>query len=133
MTELISGISVLLVFAVIFLEMMENKITALILKPKPSSDEIMLQKGLKSEFLKTIWRRSVPLVISLFGLTYILLPTTFDIILSSKPSLWFFDPVLTVFVAVNVGIFILTVISINQLYRITKRYKAVFSHESSCK
>lgn len=109
--KLLSAISVLLVFLIFFLSLIEKEIDEQTSKNKPDKAQASARKSFECH-LKWLSVKSIFLNLSFLSAFYLLLPKTLSILCSNKFSIWNFDERNTIFVFIEIGLIILFIFSI---------------------
>jgi hypothetical protein len=127
LSDILSGISILIVFITVFADILGRSIDEIIVLKKPSQGESDYCNNLKKKYAKY-----VPLTFIFFAanvvIFYLLLPTSVYILSESKISIWKFDLGATLFIVIELGILILVIFAISMLVKILKRKKEVFKN-----
>ncbi len=120
-SEILSSISVLLVFLTILVTYLSTELNAILNESKPVKD----RKAEREKFIKKLrfilFIKSVPITLVFLLVTYTLLPTTFEIIQTSDVALWDFDSLRTIFMIVELGLVGFTIYSLIQTIRLIKK------------
>jgi hypothetical protein len=119
--EILSSISVLLVFLTILVTYLSTELNAILEEAKPVKE----RKTEREKFFKRLRFiliiKSLPITLIFLLVTYTLLPTTIEILQTSKLSLWDFDSLKTIFVIVELGLVGFTIYSFIQTIRLVKK------------
>jgi hypothetical protein len=125
MSEVLSAVSILIVFFTIFLDLLSRRVDNLIQQKKPSSAEYVAQKTLIRNYRKTIYGMAIPLSLGLCVILYVFLPTTVNIIKTAHFMLWDFNPLEVLYVVINTGVLVLMILSVILLVRLIQRLREV--------
>lgn len=122
MNEAISSLGLLIVFITVLFNVISKDVDFFLSKDiygpsTPNSHKIY------KKFQKIIWLKTGFLILLMFFVSYLLLPSVIDIILSSDFSLWHFDIDKTLFVAVELFLIVFTVFSFELFVKLVKQYK----------
>jgi hypothetical protein len=120
-SNILSSISILLVFITVFVDLNSKEVGTLISSKLPLPHEDSYTSELINSFKKSIIK-SLFLMIFSISIVYSIMPVIVDIIMSSKISLWYFDIQNTLFILMFIGIVALAFISLSSCVSIIKRY-----------
>jgi hypothetical protein len=123
--NILTGISVLMIFLGLFVDLLHRESERILQQPKPSKDEDHLQEETKRELAVLFYIKSVPLTLTMLLVSYLLLPTTVHTLSISRFSLVDFDVPNTIFIFINVAMIVLFSISLSTTIRVGKRYSAI--------
>lgn len=123
MDSILSGVSVLMVFLGVFVNLYHREADLLVQVPKPSSDEILKRKALIRSLGVLLFIKAIPLTIAVSIVSLVLLPTTISIVASSRLNVLHFDILNTLYIMINVSIFILSAIIASIAVRVGARYR----------
>jgi hypothetical protein len=123
MADLISALSVFLVFLTFLLNSLEADLKELLKKRKPDANQINSLNQYKLEFKKLFYLKSLPISIVYISTFYILLPKTINIINNSKLSFWEFDEFNTLFVFIELGLLCLMIYAFIKSFQLFKKIK----------
>lgn len=119
MSDILSSLSIILVFVTIALDIFIKEAEDFSSKSKPDSSQ--------NKLLNKYNRTKSTLISKLSAVTffyllifYLLLPNTIKIIDNSNFSFWKFDLVNTFYVIINFGLFILFIIALLKTYKLIK-------------
>ena len=122
MGDLLSSISVLLVFLTFLLNGLQQQAEEILEIAKPGIDQQAKTKKINNKILGFFWLKCLPVSL-IFGLIfYILLPKTVSIIINSSFNIWNFDILNTVFFLIEIGVLGLTLFSIIKSIQIINKY-----------
>ncbi len=121
MADILSAVSVLLIFLTFLLNVLEKQISEKIQSKPPEKAQIQKYKSYKEDIVKLLLLKSFPLTLIFICTFYSLLPLSVQIISISSLNLWNFDELNTIFIFVEVGLFALMVISILKLFDLIKK------------
>jgi hypothetical protein len=119
MSDILSSISILLVFATIAFDIFMKKAHDFQNEEELDSEATERIKS-KMKRKKLLIKEFIFLLVSLIILFYVQLPTTVNILKNSIFSIWNFETVSTLFILINLGILIILVISFIKLIKIIK-------------
>lgn len=123
MADLLSAISVLLVFLSFLLNGIEKNVSEIALKRKPSVAQKEARKQFNNEVLKLLILKAIP-VSAIFIITfYSLLPKTITILTTFQFSFWHFDELTTIFVFIEIGLLGLTLFAIAKVIQLIKKIR----------
>lgn len=121
MADLLSAISVFLVFLTFLFNGIEKEANEKIASRRPGATATEGLGKFNREIRQLLWLKVVP-VSFVFGITfYCLLPEAVKIIQNSKFSLWDFNPLNTLFVFIETGLLGLTVFAFYTAYKLLKK------------
>jgi hypothetical protein len=122
MPDLISAISVLLVFLTFLLNGIEKSVNEKVNQRKPTIAQTEARKQFNNDILRLLFLKIFPVTL-IFSVTfYSLLPKAFHIVATSIFSIWEFDELNTIFVFIEIGLLGLTMFAITKAYALTKKY-----------
>lgn len=107
MSDILSAISVFLVFLSFILSNIDKKVEALLKKEKPTNAQKTALEKYKTEICHFLYFQLFPILIVFAVTFYLLLPHAIKIIVNSKLSLWDFDILNSLFISIESGVFIL--------------------------
>lgn len=119
MADLLSAVSILLVFLILLFNGIEKEINEFLLKRKPTD----AQTEAKKQWVKEINRlliKAIAVTMIYTLIFYALLPKTIYIISTSSFVLWNFDELNTVFVFIELSLLGLTVFAITRTSQLLK-------------
>ncbi len=125
MNSILSAMSVLMIFLGIFVDLLYRESERLLQQPKPTKDENVRRKTLMVSLRVLLYFKAAPLTAILLMASYILLPTTIEILSSSKFSLTRFDELNTIYILINSAIFVLFIISLFITISVGSKYKNI--------
>ncbi len=79
MGDVLSAVSVLIVFATVFLNLLSRKVDHIVQQTRPSAAEHNARRELIVKFRRILFGMALPLSLSLSVISYILLPTSINI------------------------------------------------------
>lgn len=109
MTDLLSALSVLLVFLTFLFNAIEKEISEKINQRKPEQAQKEKRKYFNKQLLKLLFLKALPITLIYIVTFYSLLPKTVKVISASKISFWNFNELNTIFVFVEIGLLGLTI------------------------
>lgn len=124
MGDLLSALSVYLVFLTFLLNSLEKEVSDILSQRKPEAAQTDKIKRYTADLKRILYFKTFPISIVYLTTFYILLPETIAIIKSSKANLWDFDELKTLFVFIELGILgitIYTLIKLSQLFKKNKK------------
>ena len=122
MADLLSAISVLLVFLTILLNSIEKEVNEILKTRKPPIVQEERRKAINHSLLRVLLFKSLPITLTYFIIAYSLLPQAVHIILSSRFSFWQFDSLNTIFVFIELGFWGLTTYSAVKSFLLIKKW-----------
>lgn len=123
MADLLSAISVFLVFLTFLLNSIEREVSDILSTRKPEAAQADRLNRYKSDLRRIFFLKTLPISIVYLITVYILLPDTINIISSSTLNLWDFDELKTLFVFIELGVLGLTIYAIMKTYQLFKKIK----------
>lgn len=122
MGDLLSSISVLLVFLTFLLNGLQQQAEEILEIIKPGNDQKSKTDKINKKILMFFWIKCFPVSLT-FGLVfYVLLPKAINIINASVFKIWNFDILDTVFILIEVGVIGLTIFAIYKSIQIVNKY-----------
>lgn len=104
MADLLSAISVFLVFLTFLFNSIEKEINETLATRKPEIEQKENMKQFKKYIRRVTLLKTLPITLIYLVSFYTLLPSTIDILRTSKLNLWHFDELKTLFVFIEIGI-----------------------------
>jgi hypothetical protein len=104
MTDLLSAISVLLVFLTFLFNGIEKEINEKLSLRKPDPEQQKARSKFNNELYRLLFLKTIPVTLIYLITFYCLLPTTIEIITKSNFSIWHFDALKTIFVFIAFGL-----------------------------
>jgi hypothetical protein len=101
MSDILAGISILLVFLTVLLSFISNGINDLLRTPKPGTARAEARVEFNS---KLRFAQSIPVTLVFILVWYVLLPQTATIISTCHFDIWNFDTLKTIFVLIELGV-----------------------------
>lgn len=123
MADLLSAISVFLVFLTFLLNSIEKEVSDILSTRKPEAAQADRLKRYKADLRRIFFLKTLPISIIYLITFYILLPDAIYIISSSTLNLWDFDELKTLFVFIELGILGLTIYAIMKTYQLFEKIK----------
>lgn len=123
MADLLSAISIILVILFFVVNAFEKEVSEFLAERNPNAEQKELLNHYNKKLSKLFYRRSIPLVVLLIFIFYILLPQSINILNTSSFSLWFFDELKTLFIFIELGILGLILYIIFIIKRLYKKIK----------
>lgn len=121
MGDLLSAISVLLVFLTFLFNSVEKEVSAKIALRKPDQAQKEARRQFNNELLKLLFLKILPINTIYAVIFYALLPKTVHLITTSNFSLWQFDPFNTIYVFIELGFLGLTIYAMIKAIHLTKK------------
>ena len=121
MADLLSAISVLLVFLTFLFNSIEKEVSAKIALRKPDQAQKEARRQFNNELLKLLFLKILPINTIYAVIFYALLPKTVHLITTSNFSLWQFDPFNTIYVFIELGFLGLTIYAMIKAIHLTKK------------
>lgn len=121
MADLLSAISIFLVFLTFLLNSIEKEVSDILSKRKPEVAQTDRLIRYKSDLKRIFYLKTLPISIIYLITFYILLPDTVKIISISTLDIWDFDELNTLFVFIELGIFGLTIYVILKTYQLFEK------------
>jgi hypothetical protein len=123
MADLLSAISVFLVFLTFLLNSIEKEVSDILSTRKPEVAQTDRLIRYKSDLKRIFYLKTLPISIIYLITFYILLPDTVKIISISILNIWDFDELKTLFVFIELGILGLTIYSFLKTYQLFEKIK----------
>lgn len=123
MADLLSSISVLLVFLTFLFNTIEKEVTEKIAKRKPETQQTEARKQFNNELWKLLFLRTLPVTIIFIITFYSLLPRAIQILTTSKFSFWNFDELNTIFIFIELGLLGLTIYASTKTIQLIKKVR----------
>lgn len=123
MADLLSAVSVLLVFLTFLFNGIEKEVSEQLAKRKPTGAQVEARRQFQKETLKLLLLKTFPVTIIFIVTFYSLLPTALHILTTSRIALWSFNELNTIFVFIEIGLFGLTVFAIIKLVQLIRKYR----------
>lgn len=121
MGDLLSAISVFLVFITFLFQAIDKEISAQIAAITPDVNKIIERERFKKKLKNLLFLKSIPISIIYTLTSYTLLPKSISIIRNSKIDFWNFDPLNTIFIFIECGTIGLTAYSIIKMYQLIRK------------
>lgn len=121
MDDLLSAISVLLVFLTFLFNSIEKEVSEMISQRKPEIEQIEKRKLFNKELWKLLFLKTLPVTIIFVITFYSLLPKAFSIINASYLSFWDFDALNTIFVFIEIGLLGLTIFALSKTIQLINK------------
>ena len=121
MGDLLSSISVLLVFLTFLFNDFEKDVSEKIIQRKPPKAQVQELKEFNNALRELLRFKMLPVTIIFIATFYSLLPKAIYIIRSSSLSLWRFDELKTIFVFIEFGLLCLTFYAISKIVQLRKK------------
>lgn len=121
MSDILSAISILLAIILFFYDKTTSSIKNVLEKPLPPKKQTVEFEKVKNEiFIST----GISLIYSLIYLIFfwLLLPTSFKIVMNTKFSIWNFDLSSTIYIIINFTILVFFIISMKNSIKLIQRY-----------
>ena len=119
MGEILSAVSVLLIFLTVLLSLIEKNVET-ILSNRPPQDHADKMKKYKKKIRNILYFKLIPIFLIYAIVFYVLIPSTIKIILNSAFSFWDFDALNTIFIFVEIGLFSLLIYSLIKIICLIK-------------
>ncbi len=123
MADLLSSISVLLVFLTFLFNTIEKEVTEKIANRKPETQQTEAHKQFNNELWKLLFLRTLPVTIIFIVTFYSLLPRAIQILTTSKFSFWNFDELNTIFIFIEFGLLGLTIYASTKTIQLIKKVR----------
>ena len=123
MADLLSAISVLLVFLTFLFNGIEKEVSEKVFQRKPPASQADALKKFNAETLKLLLLKTLPVTIIFIVTFYSLLPRAVHILTTSKLTLWNFDELNTIFVFIETGLLGLTIFATSKAFDLIKKYR----------
>ena len=124
MADVLSAVSVFLVFLTFLLGGIEKEITEMVKIRKPAEAQVEALRDFNARTKRLLWLKVIPVTL-VFSITfYCLLPRTVGIIRTSNFALWNFNELNTIFVFIETGVLGLSIFSISKARQLVKKYKS---------
>jgi hypothetical protein len=122
MADILSSISVLLVFLTFLLNGIEKDVREIINKGKPPKAQSIARAKFNSQILRLLLIKTLPVTLGFTMTFYTLLPKTIYLFTTTCFSLWQFDELNTLFVFIEIGLLALTIFACYKSYELIKIY-----------
>lgn len=124
MSDILSAIGILLAIITLFYDKTTSTIKKVLEKPLPTKAQEIERKKLKYEICKAL---SISFIYCLiyFLFFWLLLPTSFNIILSSTFSFWSFDLSATIYMIINFTVLLFFIIAVKNTILLAAKWKSV--------
>ncbi|MGN6196938.1 MAG: hypothetical protein ACTHOB_18500 [Ginsengibacter sp.] len=123
MADLLSSISVLLVFLTFLFNSIEKEVNEKILERKPEKAQTEKRKKFDKELLKLLWLKTLPVTLIYIITFYSLLPRAIHVLTNSRFSIWSFDELTTIFIFIELGLFGLALFATTKSWQLIKKYR----------
>ncbi len=123
MADLLSAISVLLVFLTFLFNGIEKEVSEKVFQRKPPESQTNALKRFNAETLKLLLLKTFPVTIIFIVTFYSLLPRATHILKTSNLSLWDFDELNTIFIFIEIGLLGLTIFATSKAIDLIKKYR----------
>jgi|WetSurMetagenome_2_1015567.scaffolds.fasta_scaffold85529_3 hypothetical protein len=123
MADLLSAISVLLVFLTFLFNEIEREVIIHINQSKPPVVQKVARKQFQRNTLKLLLLKVLPVTLIYIITFYSILPNTVNILNYSYISFWNFDALNTIFVFIELGLLGLTIFAITRLLQLIEKYR----------
>ncbi|MCH7410683.1 hypothetical protein MM239_14845 [Belliella sp. DSM 111904] len=123
MADLLSAISVFLVFMTFLLNSIEKEVSDILSTRKPEAAQTDKLNRYRADLKRIFYLKTLPISIIYLITFYILLPDTINIISTSTLNFWGFDELKTLFVFIELGILGLTVYAIIKTYQLLDKIR----------
>lgn len=124
MADLLSAVSVLLVFLTFLLTSIEKEVSVKCAQRKPEKAQAQDRIIFNRELFQLLLLKVVPVTIIYCITFYSLLPKAIHILVSSSFNLWNFDELSTIFLFIEIGLLGLTFFAIIKLLQLIKKLRA---------
>lgn len=121
MSDILSALSVFLVFLTFLLNSIEKEINEILVTRKPETSQSQKLKEYYTQLKKIFFLKSLPITIIYLISFYSVLPKTVTLFLTGKFAIWDFDTLNTIFIFVTLGLLGLTIFSIAKSYQLLKK------------
>lgn len=118
MSDILSGISVLIVFLFIFFDKFHNKILEELKKERPDKSKAIALEKYSSDLKDVLFYRAIPLLIVFLIISYTLLPKAIEVISKSKINFWDFNTLNTLFIFIEISLISFFIYSLILIVRI---------------
>ncbi|MFL5741386.1 MAG: hypothetical protein ACJ75B_14275 [Flavisolibacter sp.] len=125
MADLLSAISVFLVFLTFLLQIVDRDISAMIKESNPFQDKINDKKVFRKRLFKALFLKSIPITLIYLITAYSLLPKVVYLIKYGKIDLWNFDPLNTLFIFIQFGVTALFIYSAYKMAELIRKIRSV--------
>jgi hypothetical protein len=123
MADLLSAISVLLVFLTFLFNGIEKEVSVKINQRKPTIAQAEARRQFNNDTLKLLLLKTLPVTLIYIVTFYSLLPRAVHILRTSELSFWHFDELNTIFVFIEIGLLGLTIFATTKAYQLIKKYR----------
>ena len=120
MSDLLSSISVFIVFLGFLLALIEKDVVTILKKTKPPIAQQEALNRHKKEVCKTLFLKAIPIALVFIITSYSLLPKATEIVMNSHFEIWSFDTLNTIFIFIEFGLLGLSVYAIINVVQLIK-------------
>lgn len=121
MSDIISSVSVILIFLTFLFNGIQRDISSKLNENKPNSIQKEARKSYNNQIREMLFLKVIPTTI-IFGMVfYLMLPETIEILSISTLDLWAFDELSTLFFFIEVGLFGLFAFCLIRIWQIIVR------------
>lgn len=121
MADLLSSISVFLVFLVYLFGAVGSAANQKLNSEMPSAKQTENRRRFASDVLGSIYQ-TLAATVAFFVTFYVLLPRTIDIIATSNFNAWKFDELKTLFVFIEIGILVFSIVTGWKAFKLFRRW-----------
>jgi hypothetical protein len=104
MADLLSAVSVLLVFLTFLFNGIDKEVNESLQKQKPDPKQKVARKTFQRNLTRLLYLKLLPVATIFFGVFYSLLPEAVNIICISRVDFWNFNELNTIFIFIVVGL-----------------------------
>jgi len=123
MADLLSAISVLLVFLTFLLTSIEKEVSDKTSQRKPEKAQTQNRKNFNNELLRLLFMKVAPVTLMYCITFYSLLPKAIHIVTTSTFHIWDFNELNTIFLFIEIGLLGLTAFAITKFSQLIKKIR----------
>lgn len=120
-SDLLSSISVLLVFLTILVTYLSTELKQILDEPKPEKTRVKERGKFLKRLRFILFVKSIPITFIFILVTYTLLPHSINILITSNLDFWNFDSLKTIFIIIELGLIGFSIYSVIQTIRLIKK------------
>lgn len=125
MSDILSAISVFLVFLTFLLKTIDEDISFLIKERNPLPDKPIETRSFKNRSYKLLFLKAIPITFIYSATAYCLLPKTIHLMRHGRIDFWTFDPLNTLFIFIELGIIALAIYAGYKTIKLVSKIKSV--------
>ncbi len=125
MSDLLSAISIFLVFITFLLRIIDEEVSGVIIAVPPFKDQKNQIKSFVNRLYRLLFFKAIPINIIFLITAYSIFPKTIHLISDGKIDLWNFDPLATIFIFIECGVIGLSVYATVKTVQLILKIKSV--------